>query len=292
VNKNLPTPRTAPRKTSVEQPFSSVLALGGREARFGFLVGLAVALTVHGAAGAEVIASLPHLVEFTRTIRSDITERLRSEVDIDLKEPPPPPPPPPPEPEPEPEKEPPPPPPREAPTDEPPPPPPAAAEAGKVLTAEEDPNAPVDLTGDGFVSGTGESFAGGITAAKGTSKTAVRNVAAVATGTGTGTKPAPPPPPKQDLSRPAGVVVGGGWNDCGFPPEADLEGIDLMKVQLVVTVDRNGRAKTVTVLNDPGYGFGAQARRCAMRKQFVAGLNARGEPIETTTPPFTVKFTR
>jgi protein TonB len=289
VNKNLPTPRTAPRKALVEQPFSSVFALGGRETRFGFLVGMAIALTVHGAAGAEVIASLPHLVEFARTIRSDITERLRSEVDIDLKEPPPPPPPPPePEPEPEPEKEPPP----QAKEAPPEAPPPAAAEAGKVLTAEEDPNAPVDLTGDGFVSGTGESFAGGVTAAKGTSKTAVRSVAAAATGVGTGTKAAPPAPPKQDLSRPAGVVVGGGWNDCGFPPEADLEGIDLMKVQLVVTVARDGRAKTVTVLNDPGYGFGAQARRCAMRKQFTPGLNARGEAIETTTPPFMVKFTR
>lgn len=291
MNKNLTTPGTAARKSGNDQPFSSVFALG-RETRFGLLVGMAMALTVHGAAGAEVIASLPHLVEFTRTIRSDITERLRAEVDIDLKEPPPPPPPPPePEPEPEPEKEP-PPPPKEAPPDEPPPPPPAAAEAGKVLTAEEDPNAPVDLTGDGFVTGTGESFAGGITAAKGTSKTAVRNVAAVATGTGTGTKPAPPPPPKQDLSKPAGVGGDRRWDDCGFPPEADLEGIDFMKVQLVVTVDRTGRAKTVTVLNDPGYGFGALARRCAMRKQFVPGQNARGEPIETTTPPFVIKFTR
>ena len=47
----------------------------------------------------------------------------------------------------------------------PPPPPPPAAKAGKVLTAPEDPNAPLDMTGDGFVTGDGDAYVGGVTAA-------------------------------------------------------------------------------------------------------------------------------
>ena len=80
------------------------------------------------------------------------------------------------------------------------------------------------------------------------------------------------------------------WGDCPYPAEAQLDGIDFGRVQLVVTVSPDGRAKGVTVLQDPGSGFGAQARQCALRKTFTPALNKAGEPIVGTTPPFFVKF--
>lgn len=280
-----PTPVTVP-----PEPFARVLGLD-RRARFALLVATAVALGAHGSAGARALQSLPYLVELARAVRLDLKERLKSEVDIDMT-PPPPPPPAPPEPEPEKEKEPPPPPPPKA--DQPPAaPPPAAAEAGKVLTAEPDPDEPVDLTGDGFVTGTGERFAGGVTASTGTGKKAVRAPQAAATGTGTGSRlPVGPAAGPKDLSRPASLLSGTDWQDCGFPPDADQEGVNFGRVTIVVTVRPDGRARSVSVLKDPGYGFAEVARRCALRKAWAPGLNVGGQAIEQTTAPITVKFTR
>jgi periplasmic protein TonB len=283
-------PSRPPTVQAPLEPFARVLGLD-RRARFALLVAIAVALGAHGTAGARALKSLPYLTELARAVRMDLRERLKLEVDIDVTPPPPPPPAPPP-PEPEPEKEPPPPPPPKA--DQPPAaPPPAAAEAGKVLTAEADPDEPVDLTGDGFVTGTGERFAGGVTASTGTGKNAVRSPQAAATGTGTGSRlPVGPAAPAKDLSRPAGVTASGDWNDCGFPPEADQEGVNFGKVTLSVTVRADGRARSVVVIRDPGYGFGAVAQRCAMRKSYQTALNREGQAIEQTTAPFTVRFTR
>jgi protein TonB len=174
-------------------------------------------------------------------------------------------------------------------------PPPAPAEAGKVLTAASDPDEPLDLTDQGFVSGESDRFAGGVTAKAGTSKVAVRDtnakVGGVPGGTGTDLKPPPPPPPKVDLSRPASPASMN-WEDCGFPPEADVEQIDFMRVTVIVTVGLDGRAQNATVLKDPGYGFGRFARQCAMRKTYTVGLDSNGKPTVTTTPPFIVRFTR
>jgi protein TonB len=162
-----------------------------------------------------------------------------------------------------------------------------------VLTAEPDPDEPVDLTGEGFVTGTGDRFAGGVTAAAGKSKTAVRTAAATPTGTGTATRaPVGPAAPTVDLSRPASPGSGSNWDDCGFPPEADQEGINSARVTIAVTVKPDGRARSVTVLKDFGYGFGALARSCAMRKVLTPALNRFGQPVEQTTAPFTVRFTR
>src|SRR5207244_7601202 len=126
------------------------------------------------------------------------------EVDVEKPKPPEPPPE---EPKPEP-KEPeaakaPEPPPKEAPKDSTPPPPPAAAQAAAVVTAPPD-NEPVDFT-NSFVTGNGETFAGGVTQAGGTSTTAVYDRHAQAGGVpgGTGTAHAPPKPAGPDLSRKA-----------------------------------------------------------------------------------------
>jgi protein TonB len=161
-----------------------------------------------------------------------------------------------------------------------------------VLTADPDPDEPVDLTGDGFVSGSGDRFAGGVTASSGTAKTAVRNAAASPTGVGTGTKPpAPPPAPTVSLARAASLGSSTSWN-CGFPPEADAEGINFKLVKVIVTVKPDGRARDVSVLQDPGFGFGAWARKCALRNTYTPALNAAGQPIEQTTAPITIRFQR
>ena len=173
---------------------------------------------------------------------------------------------------------------------------PEAAEAGKLLTAEPDPDEPLNLTGEGFITGNGDRYAGGTTAAGGTSKTAVGDRGAKAGGQkgGTGTKPGPAGggAPAADRSRPAGLIGGGNWNDCGFPAAADMEQIDYAVVTIAVTVDASGRAKNVSVLSDPGYGFGALARSCAFRKSYTPGYDKAGQPVAKTTPPIRVRFTR
>jgi len=272
-------------------PLAPILSLGNREVRIGLILGLIGTLVLHALVGVQAASTLGEVHAFAVLVRAEVRDRLQAQVDIDLNEPPPPPPPQPaPEPEPEPQA----PPPRAAAPapNTPAPPPPAAAEAGKVLTQDPDPNEPVDLTADGFVSGTGDRFAGGVTAATGTSTTAVRDLRAQADGVGKAPPPGPVAPPSgPDLSRPAAPMAGS-WNDCEFPAEADVEGIDSAVVQLTVTVGPNGRAKSVTVLKDPGFGFGQSARTCAFRKQFNAALDRSGTAITMSTAPFTVRFTR
>ena len=270
-------------------PLGAVLGLGGDAARIGAIVGLFGALMLHGAAGAQAAANLYEAENFAISVAEYVKNNLQLQIDIDSTPPPPPPPPTPPPPEAEPEKAPPPPP--QA-ANEPPPPPPAPAEAGKVLTSDPDPDAPVDLTGDGFVTGNGE-FRGGITSGTGTSKNAVRDVKAQPGGAPAGTGAAPAPvvkAPEKDLSQ-AAMPMGTSWSDCGFPAEAQLDGVEFGIVKLVVIVTPEGHAKSVTILSDPGSGFGNHARQCAMRRTYKPALDKMGQAIVSSTPPFTVKFT-
>lgn len=292
-------PSLAPAEHRRRDPFAEVVALGEDAARAGVIVGLLGALALHGAAGVQAAANLYEVEGFAVTVADFVKSNLLLQVDIDTTPPPPPPPPPaapaPEAPAPEapaPEKPPPAVPPPTQTPDEPPPPPPAPAEAGRVLTADPDPDAPVDLTGEGFVTGNGE-FRGGITASSGTAKTAVRDLRAQPGGVGSsnGVAPAPAPrAPERDLSRPASAISTGTWQDCPYPSEAQLEGVEFGLVRMVVTVGTDGRAKSVTILQDPGNGFGAQARQCALRKTFTTALDKLGQPVVGTTAPFSVRF--
>jgi periplasmic protein TonB len=240
-----------------------------------------LALSLHAAVAFAGLAGLFELAEFARRVQLGMDQRVRATIQVALE--PEPEPPPPPEPEPE-EPEPPPPqaepkPPVQkppAPTPEPEPPAPAAAQAGRVLTAEPDPDEPVDLTGTTFVQGNAESYAGGVTAASGTATRAVRAPAARADGVpgGTGTAPAT----EVDRSRAAGIDELN-W-DCPFPPEAD--GINFQRVNLAVTVSAQGKAQKVQVLADPGSGFGPAAQRCASNRTYVPALDRTGAPVSTT----------
>jgi periplasmic protein TonB len=272
-------------------PLSKVLALGERQVRSGAILGFIAAMLLHGAAGAQAAANLYEVENFADAVQAYVRNNLLLQIEIDSAPPPPPPPPPspePPPPEPEPEKAPPPP----AAPDEPPPPPPAPAEAAKVLTSDPDPDAPVDLTGDGFVSGEG-NLVGGITANSGTAKTPVRDLRAQPGGVpgGTGTAPAPVvKAPEKDLSRKASPA-NLNWQDCGYPSEAQLDGVELGIVDLVVTVGVDGRAKAVTIIKDPGSGFGNHARQCAMRRAWNPAFDKAGQPIVSSTGPIRIRFT-
>ncbi len=278
-------------------PMSRVLATGPR-IPVAVTVAAAVFLHVGVAAGATAAAMFEEIFAWQRGIRDVIAYRLSQyEIEID-KEPPPP--------EPEPEPEPPPPEPEVKEVKEPPPeakpvkedtpqpePPPQPAQAGKILASDPDPNEPVDLT-DSFVQGSADTYAGGQTSSTGTSKKAIYNPAAANTGVpgGTGTAPAPPVVRKEDKSRPPGLLGSVDWNDCPFPAEADAEQIDQAFVMIQVRVRPDGSPESVTVLQDPGHGFGREARKCAMRKKFSPGLDPDGRPVMGTTKPFRVRFER
>lgn len=176
-------------------------------------------------------------------------------------------------------------------------PPPQAAAAGQVLTAKEDPNAPVDFLGDTIVQGDAGTYAGGVTDSKGTSKDAVYDKRAKGGdfdgGNGSGEAPtAQPAPQGPDLSKPASPASRD-WN-CShlFPPEADEADVNQAVVSVIVTVRPDGSPGAVKVVADPGNGFGRAARTCALSQRYSAALDRDGKATTGSTPPFTVRFTR
>lgn len=277
-----------------KDPLARVLSLGSRRVRTGIAIGLAGGLLVHAAAASRgyAVGELFRLRTFAALVRADIRSRVMMTFDIEREEPKPPEPPPPepepPAPEPEPKAEPP-----KAPekAPEPPPPPPPAAEAAKVLTAEADPNAPLDLTGFTIVTGNAERSPGGLTAASGTSKRPVFDRAARADGEGTGKKPVAttvgPGPGGPDLSRPPQIAGGRNW-DCPWPAEAEVSQTNYQRVPVLITVGPDGSPQRVVVLKDDGLGFGAKARACALRERFAPALDKSGKP---TTGSFKVNVT-
>jgi protein TonB len=85
--------------------------------------------------------------------------------------------------------------------------------------------------------------------------------------------------------------MGNDWNCSRLFPN-DAEAGDSAIVSIVVTVAPDGTPKAVSVLRDPGHGFGAAARACALGQRFSIGLDREGNPTTATTPPITVRFTR
>jgi len=149
--------------------------------------------------------------------------------------------------------------------------PPAAA--AKVLTAAEDPNAPADLTGDTFVSGSATAAVGGYSAANGTSTTAVHV------------------DPAHDHSKPVSLASGGDWS-CPWPREADQQQIDEQTAVVRVVVASNGSVVSAQIVQDPGFGFGAAAVACARTTRFSPARDPEGKPISASSPPIRVRFTR
>jgi protein TonB len=264
-------------------PLSGVLTMGPR-IPVAAIIALAVVLHAGAAAGGTAAALFAEIVSWNRALRDAVSARLAQTYDIDVAKPQ--------ELPPEPpkveEKEP-PPPAKEVPKEAPPP---AQAQAAKIIAQEPDKDEVVDMR-DSFVQGTGATYAGGITSSNGTSKDAVRNVAAAPTGVpgGTGTSGAQPAV-RLDKSRGASLSGSSDWGDCPFPAEADAEQVDQAYVTLQVKVRADGSPESATVVQDPGQGFGREARKCAMRKRYQTAQDVDGNAIAGQTKPFRVHFTR
>lgn len=158
----------------------------------------------------------------------------------------------------------------------------APAEGGEALTAEDE---MLDLSNT-VISGQANRFSGGTTTADVTSRSVVRTANArsggVRGGTGTSSGKSHRPPVRAENQTRAPRLAGLAEWSCPFPPEADVEQINDASVSLRVQVDPTGRVESVTVSNDPGYGFGRVAQRCAFSKRWDPGLDRRGKPTGAT----------
>lgn len=162
------------------------------------------------------------------------------------------------------------------------------AQAAKTLTAPGD--AAPEIADFTMVQGGSAAYAGGVTTTNGTARTASDGVArgagpAVARGGGGGDGNGIGP----DRSRPA-RPVGSDW-DCKalFPAGAT---VDNATVVIVTRVRADGTPESVVVVTDPGHGFGAAARACAMRQRYAAAEDRDGRAVSASTAPFRVRFTR
>lgn len=254
--------------------------------RLRFSIAVALALLLHGAVAFAGFSRLYELEDFARRVQASMQERIHASIQVAL-EPEPPPPPPPEDPEPEPEPEPPKAPPPKAPPKEPAhapePPAPAAAQAGRVLTAEPDPDEPVDLTGMTIVQGNADAYAGGVTASNGTSTRAVRAPTARAEGVpgGTGTAPAS----GVDRSRPPSAL-GGNW-DCPFPPGEERRDYS---VRVLATISSEGKVTDARPMDNVNPAYARAALRCAFDNRLSPALDRNGNKT-TVTYPIVIKFT-
>jgi periplasmic protein TonB len=168
---------------------------------------------------------------------------------------------------------------------------PTAAQAGRTLTAPDAPGAS-DVADFSMVQGAGSEYAGGTTSSIGTSATAVRGAASSTKDTGprlpsSGNQEAVAGP---DLRRQA-TPSGSNWNCSSLFP-SDPDAGDYATVLIAVTVLPSGKPKSAAIIRDPGHGFAAAARACAMLQSYSSALDRQGNPIVATTPPITVRFTR
>jgi protein TonB len=155
----------------------------------------------------------------------------------------------------------------------------APAQAGKLAAVSD---ARVDFTGSAFAVGSAPTYAGGTTTSSGTGHTPARGAVAPGTGDGVGAA----------RSRARAVALDqSAWN-CPWPAEADAQQVNEQTVVLRVTVRPDGRADKVEVLSDPGFGFGAAARLCALRTAFDPARDPAGQPIAALSPPIRVHFFR
>ncbi|WP_437729549.1 energy transducer TonB [Sorangium sp. So ce861] len=95
---------------------------------------------------------------------------------------------------------------------------------------------------------------------------------------------------QQDAARKL-PARGGTWA-CGFPEEADKNGVDEGTAVVTVYVGLDGFPRGVMILHDSGHGFGSAAARCALTKRYVPAKDRSGAPAPAWTPPITVRYVR
>lgn len=259
-------------------PLGRVLRIGGDHAIRVLVVAFVLTLAGHGAAAVRTAYIHAELIAWTLRLDTVIDQHLSQEVDIETIRSPEKPPPPP-------QKE-----------EEPPPvdkkvvfkePEPApAAQAAQIVAAKPD-NEVLNFGDNVFVVGNSQRYAGGPTMANGTGDKPPSgpHVAPAGTGNGTG-----PQAMTTDLSRTAELAGSGEWR-CPFPPEADVDQIDEAAAVIEVMVGAGGQPTGATVLQDPGHGFGREARACALRESYVPALDRAGRPV-ASSKKFRVKFER
>jgi protein TonB len=256
-----------------------VFGLRSPERRWRVVAAAIIATSLHGALWAWAGLLQPSLESWSTAFSARVHAELMHVEVVELAKPPPPPAPPsPPAPTtPPPVAK----PTRSAPRAEPSRPPPPA-QAGAIVAQAPDPQAPVDLTGDTFVTGTADAYAGGVTAAAGTSKEAVF------------TQEAPPAPApvkrEEDRSRPVSLDDGD-WA-CPWPRDAEAEELSEQVVVMKVVVRADGAAESVRLVSDPGHGFGPAAVACAMATRFEAARDREGRTVASISPALRVRFTR
>jgi protein TonB len=157
--------------------------------------------------------------------------------------------------------------------------PPPRAEATPIRAQQPEPSGPVDFTRDVFVSGTAQVFAAGVASSNGTGTAAGRKLEVAAPGT------------RATDASSSVSLQSDAWS-CPWPGEADAERIDEQTVVIRVVVDAAGNADSVTVVSDPGHGFGSAAISCAMRTRFTPATDPEGKPVRAKSPPIRVRFTR
>ena len=254
--------------------------------RLRFSIAVTLALLLHGAVAFAGFSRLYELEDFARRVQAGMQQRIHASIQVALEPEPPPPPPEEPEPEPEPEpplKAPPKAPAPKEPARTPEPPAPAAAQAGRVLAAEPDPDEPVDLTAMTIVQGNADAYVGGVTAANGTSARPVRAPTARADGVqgGKGTAPAS----AVDHSRPARPKEPN-W-DCPFPPGEERMNY---AVNVMVSVSGSGKVLDARAIGNANPGYAREAERCARSNPFDAARDSAGAGV-TSTIPIVVRFT-
>lgn len=246
-----------------------------------------LAAIVHAGVGMWLLEQRSTLEGWSAEVAARVHEELNRVEIVELPPPTPPPPEPPPPSEPAPQL-----------ADAPPPTPVLAppaprtrlkvgnppARAGKIVAAS--PGA-LDLTGEVFVEGKGDAYAGGATSPGGAGQRPGSQVGAPPA------QPAPgkPPPPKQP-SRAAPVSLRSEQWNCPWPDAAADLPLDEQTATIRVTVRADGSVEASEIVEDPGDGFAPAALRCARATRFTPATDADGRPIRAVSPPIRVHFYR
>jgi hypothetical protein len=154
--------------------------------------------------------------------------------------------------------------------------PPPPAQAGQVIAQAPGPDQPRDLTGETFVTGTADAYAGGVTSSTGTNPHPVESPVVDPTA----------PAQVEDLSRPLGIADTRYFDHCPWPSGADSADVDRVAVAARIEVGPDGIADRVEVANDPGLGFRRAAIDCLARAPpsvWSVALDRSGRPVRASS---------
>jgi protein TonB len=167
---------------------------------------------------------------------------------------------------------------------------PAPARAAAVLARQDHRREPLDLTDDGFVTGSASTYDGGATATRGVGPTGPAGGAPDRSSMPAAPRTPPSSALGPDRSRRPAVMGGVEWR-CPFPSEADAMDIDSAVATIRVDLDASGTIRSVSIQSDPGHGFGREAKRCASTKAWMPALDRDGQPVDGTAV-VNVRFVR